>query len=182
MISTDEEPLEAAAVIRRSVNRLGRRLRAERPENGVSLTKLSVLAHLHRAGPMTPTTLATLERAKPQSLTRVLADLTAGGAIVREPDPADGRRVLLRLTPDGLAVLSADVRQRDAWLALAMTTSLSETEQQFLRLACELMERIADSADALALRGRGRHAGDRLAVDRPTDDTPAVEHIARRTS
>jgi hypothetical protein len=50
-------------------------------------------------------------------------------------------------TPQGQEVLRADMRQRDGWLALAMETHLTPAEQQLLRLAGELMERLAEADD-----------------------------------
>jgi hypothetical protein len=42
-------------------------------------------------------------------------------------------------------MLTHDMHQRDAWLAKAME-SLSVTERELLRLAAQLMERLADAA------------------------------------
>jgi DNA-binding MarR family transcriptional regulator len=144
--------LEVSAVVRRGVASLARRLRGERPEHGVSLAKLSVLGRLYRLGPMSAVELASRERIQPQSLTRLIAELEQGGFIKRRDDETDGRRVQIELTPGGKDVLLRDLRQRDAWLALAMSSELSETEQQLLRLAAQLMERLADAQGATALR------------------------------
>jgi DNA-binding MarR family transcriptional regulator len=135
--------LDASSTVRRAVAALGRRLRAERPETGLSLTKLSLLGHLYRKGSLSAVELATLERVQPQSLTRVLAELVEGGLVSRRADVSDGRRWLLDITGDGRAMLTRDMQQRDAWLAKAMA-DLSETEREVLRLAAQLMERLAD--------------------------------------
>ena len=137
--------LEVASTVRRAVAALGRRLRSERSGNGLSLTKLSILGHLYRKGSITAVELAALERVQPQSLTRVLAELTKGGLIGRRTDLEDGRRVLLDITGEGRTLLTQDMQQRDAWLAKAMG-DLSVTERELLRLAAQLMERLADAA------------------------------------
>ena len=137
--------LEVASTVRRAVAALGRRLRSERSGNGLSLTKLSILGHLYRKGSITAVELAVLERVQPQSLTRVLAELTKGGLIGRRTDLEDGRRVLLDITGEGRTLLTQDMQQRDAWLAKAMG-DLSVTERELLRLAAQLMERLADAA------------------------------------
>jgi DNA-binding MarR family transcriptional regulator len=135
---------EAASVVRRAVMGLGRRLRAERPPDSLSATKLALLGHLYRRGPTAGVALAELERIQPQSLTRVLADLVEEGLISRRPDPDDGRRQLLEITPDGRAALTGDMQMRDAWLAKAMDSELSDAERELLRTAAKLMERLAD--------------------------------------
>lgn len=144
-METDER-LGRAADLRRGVIRLSRRLRLERPEQGEPLLQLTVLALLRSRGPMSPGDLASAERVQPQSLTRTLAALEAAGLIARDPDPEDGRRSLLTITHDGRRAIRDDVRQRDAWLAVAMAEVLSPVEQELLRLAGELMERLAEAA------------------------------------
>jgi DNA-binding MarR family transcriptional regulator len=108
---------------------------------------VSVLAHLHRRGPMTPGALAEAERLQPQSLTRTLAGLERGQLVVRRPDARDRRRSLLALTEAGTRALTADMRRRDDWLAAAMERELTRAERELLRLAGDLMERLAESGD-----------------------------------
>ena len=135
---------ELSSVVRRAVSALGRRLRVERSANGLSLTKLSTLGHLYRKGSMSAVDLAALERVQPQSLTRVLAELVGDGLVSRRADVKDGRRVLLDITGEGRAILTHDMHQRDTWLAKAME-DLSVTERELLRLAAQLLERLADA-------------------------------------
>ncbi len=135
----------AATAVRRGVIRLGRRLRMERPAHDVPLLQLAVLAELNDGPPLTPGQLAAAQRVQPQSLTRVLASLEASGLIGRQADPGDGRRALLAITEPGRDVLRRDAGQRDAWLAQAMAAQLTPTERELLRLAGELMERLAGS-------------------------------------
>jgi DNA-binding MarR family transcriptional regulator len=136
--------VEAASTVRRAVGALGRRLRAERPANSLSATKLSVLGQLYRRGSLGAAELAELERIQPQSLTRVLAELVEAGLISRRADAKDGRRQLLDVSAEGRAILTGDMQKRDAWLAKAMAKELSVTEQELLRLAAQLLERLAD--------------------------------------
>lgn len=135
---------EAASTVRRAVGSLGRRLRAQRPANSLSATKLTLLGQLYRRGPATAAGLAEWERIQPQSLTRVIAELVDERLISRRPDPEDGRRQLLEITAEGRAALTGDMQARDAWLAKAMEGELSDTEQELLRLAAKLLERLAD--------------------------------------
>lgn len=135
----------AALVIRRSLTRLQRRLRAEGPRDGLAPTKLSVLAHLRsRGGPMTPGELATADGLQPQSLTRVLAELERDGLVARARDDQDARLHRITLTDRGKEALAADLRQRDVWLSRVMSLELSPAERRVLRAAAELMDRLAD--------------------------------------
>jgi DNA-binding MarR family transcriptional regulator len=138
-----EAALAAAAAVRRGVMSLGRRLKLERPAGSLTSLELSVLGHLHRHGELTPGDIAAAERVQPQTLTRTLASLEHERLISRLEHPQDGRRTLLALTGTGLEALRADMDQRDAWLAAAMDGSLSGTERELLRLASELLERLA---------------------------------------
>jgi len=122
---------------------LARRLRAERPR-GISLQKLSVLGHLNRSGPLSPGELSAADHIQPQSLTRALASLERDGLISRTADPRDHRRARLELTVDGRGVLRADMRQRDLWLARSIAAQLTPIERELVRLASELMQRLAD--------------------------------------
>lgn len=135
----------AAHTLRMSVMRLHRRLRRERPDSGLSLTNLSVLGRLDRDGAATATELAEAERIQPQSLTRVIADLEHRGLIDRRPDPDDRRRVLLAASDAGRDLIEEDRRRRDEWLAVAMSSTLTEAEQDILLVAARLLDRLAES-------------------------------------
>jgi DNA-binding MarR family transcriptional regulator len=158
---TDEDLLQAAAVVRRGTTRLARRLRMERQQAQGTLLELAILAHLSRRGPMTPGELAAAERLQPQSLTRTLARLERDGLAVRAADHEDRRRSRLAVTGAGRAMLSRDMEQRDAWLAAAMGQELTGAERGLLRLAGELMDRLAEAGTSVvpgaehALAGAG---------------------------
>jgi DNA-binding MarR family transcriptional regulator len=152
----EDEVLRAAMAVRRGATRLARRLRSERPEAAETLLELSVLGHLYRRGPMTPGALADNERLQPQSLTRALARLERDRLVLRRSDETDRRRSLLALTEAGRLALTRDMARRDAWLAAAMARELTPTEQQLLRLAGDLMERLAEADDP---GQSGRHDG-----------------------
>ena len=141
----DAELLDVAVAVRTGATRLARRLRLERSEPGETLLRLSVLAHLARRGPMSPGELADADRLQPQSLTRTLAGLEHDDLVTRSADEADRRRSVLTVTGTGLAVLAEDLRQRDSWLAGALARQLTQAECRFLRVAADLMERLAET-------------------------------------
>ena len=141
----DEALLTAATTLRQGTTRLARRLRIERPEPAQTSLEMGILAHLNRRGPTTPGALSAAERVQPQSLTRTLASLESQHLAVRQPDGRDRRRSLLAITEAGRQALARDMRQRDAWLARAMGRRLTHAEQELLRIAGELMDRLADT-------------------------------------
>lgn len=136
-------PTDPAATVRRAVNRLGRRLRAERLPDALPVGRLGALALLYRSGSSTPGAMAAALRVQPQSLTRTLAALEADGLVTRSRNAADGRQALIELTPHGFEVMARDVAHSDAWLRERMATELNETEREVLRLAAALMDRLA---------------------------------------
>jgi DNA-binding MarR family transcriptional regulator len=134
---------DPAAVVRRAVNRLGRRMRAERLPDSLPNGKLAALAHLYRSGPSTPGAMAAALHVQPQSLTRTLAALDDDGLVTRSRDAADGRQYRIELTQSGFDAMTRDVGHRDAWLRQRMATELNETEREVLRLAAGLLDRLA---------------------------------------
>jgi DNA-binding MarR family transcriptional regulator len=138
--STDD----AAHEIRTSLFRLVRRLRQERPEGELSYSQLNVLGWLEREGPMTNAELAAAERVAPQTMLRVTADLVTSEFISKADNPTDRRQILLQITPAGATLVREDRRRRDTFLAQAMTSTLTPTEQELLRLAAGLMTKLAE--------------------------------------
>ncbi|GHF62947.1 DNA-binding MarR family transcriptional regulator [Amycolatopsis bartoniae] len=139
----DPDLADLARVVREGVGRLNWRMRAER--GGESTLVLAVLSRLHRAGTQTPKEVSDGEKIQPQSLTRVLAAMERDGLVSRRPDPDDRRRSLLDITQSGLAALRSYSERRERWLAAAMAETLTETEQELLRLAAKVMMQLADS-------------------------------------
>ncbi|NJP48346.1 MarR family winged helix-turn-helix transcriptional regulator [Actinacidiphila epipremni] len=137
----DDDP---AAELRRAVNRLARRMRAERPPDALPTGRLGVLAHLYRSGPSAPRAIAAALHVQPQSLTRTLAALTRDGMVSRTRDATDGRSQVLELTQAGFAAMARDVRYRDDWLRRRMDAELNGTERELLLLAAALLDRLAD--------------------------------------
>ena len=133
---------ELASVLRISVMRLARRLRAERSESDLTLTQLSALSALERHGPSTPGALAAHEKVQPPSMTRVLAVLEDQGLVVRTRHPTDGRQVLVAVTTEATAILREDRRRREAWL-VDRVTDLTEDERALLRLAAPILDQLA---------------------------------------
>jgi DNA-binding MarR family transcriptional regulator len=65
--------------------------------------------------------------------------------VTRRPDPADGRRSFVELTPAGLQTVLDTRAAREDWLTRALDAELDEREREQLREALSLLARIADS-------------------------------------
>ncbi len=142
--ASQELELESASrSIVSAVLRLGRRLRAERPASSVSLSQLGILATLDRLGAMPAARLADYERLRPQSLTRLIAEMQTAGLIVRRRGATDRRTLRIELTRKGRSALAHDIGARREWLERAMAATLSAAEQAVLRLSAELMLKVA---------------------------------------
>jgi DNA-binding MarR family transcriptional regulator len=130
-----------AGELRVTLGALIRRLRAQR---GFSLSQAAVLSRLDREGPCSIGELAVAERVRPQSMAQTVAGLQANGLVSRGTDPTDARRALVTLTDEGRSTLATDRRQREGWLAEAITGELSPEEQALLADAAQLLRRLAD--------------------------------------
>ena len=135
--------LALATDLRRSVTRLGRRLRTERSSDALSANKLCVLGCLYPNRECSPGEVAAAEHLQPQSLSKLLAELEAEGLMVRSRSSRDGRQSILKITQKGKDSLRRDMSERDIWLASAVS-SISETEVQLLQIASGIIERLAD--------------------------------------
>ena len=107
-----------------------------------------MLGRLDREGPASISDLAAAERMRPQSMAQTVRDLEAAGLVSRRPDPDDGRRAFVELTPAGLELLHATRAQREGWLSEALERELTPAERKTLREALELLERLASAASS----------------------------------
>ena len=89
-----------------------------------SLTQARVLYELHQADCLPVSTLLAALRVDPGYLSRLLKGLVARGLLTVAPDPADRRRRLAALTPDGRAA-AADLDRRSVDQLRAILADLS---------------------------------------------------------
>jgi DNA-binding MarR family transcriptional regulator len=138
------ETVPLAHEFRETLGRLVRRLRAEtagQPPVG----QVAVLGRLDREGPASTSDLAAAERMRPQSMAQTVRDLESAGLVSRRPDPGDGRRVLVELTPAGRERLRVNRAQRETWLSEMIEHEFTDAERETLRDALVLLRRIADA-------------------------------------
>jgi DNA-binding MarR family transcriptional regulator len=129
--------------LRETLGRLVRRLRAE--PGSLPTGQAAVLARLDREGPAGTSDLAAAERMRPQSMAQIVRDLETTGWVSRRPDPDDGRRTFVEITPAGVEALYAARAQREGWLSDVLERELDAEERRTLREALVLLRRIADS-------------------------------------
>jgi len=147
MHAATRQASRSATQLRTTVSKLSRHIRVAARVDGISTAKLAMLGQLYRFGSQTATELARREGVKPQSLTRLLAELEASAWIARRPHRSDGRQWLLSLTRRGATRLAQEMRRREAILTAAIDIQLSASEQALLRRACLLIDRITDSIE-----------------------------------
>jgi DNA-binding MarR family transcriptional regulator len=126
-----------------AVIRLARQLRFRRPDSPVSLSQLSALST--QEGPMTPGALATRERVRPPSMTRVIASLCELGFVARTAHPADGRQVLVSASRAGTDLIKAERRASQEWLKQRLDR-LEPDQRKTLLVAADLMSGIVDES------------------------------------
>ncbi|MER7181225.1 MarR family transcriptional regulator [Streptomyces hyaluromycini] len=132
-----------ASGLRLAVGRLTRRLRQAHAVGDVSLSGVSVLARLAADGPDSPTSLAELERVRPQAMASILAQLEQRALVRRTPDAADGRRSILEVTEEGRAML-AERRSESVQRLAAVLDDFTPEERVTLATAVPLLDRLAE--------------------------------------
>jgi DNA-binding MarR family transcriptional regulator len=129
-----------ATDLRLACMRISRRVRFE-SSHDVAPHQFSVLNRLE-AAPSTPGELAEIERVAKPSMTRTVGALVERGLVARQPDPTDGRQVILSLTDDGRRALQTIRRKRDAWMA-SRVVKLTTEEQLVLMRAAAILDKVA---------------------------------------
>jgi DNA-binding MarR family transcriptional regulator len=153
LIQVEADILQTANKVRRTITRVGRRLRALRSSHGLSASQISLLGHVYRAThSMTAADLARLERLQPQSLSRIIAELDEQGLIRRRQDGFDRRQLLIEITQKGKDLLIKDADRQSRWLAELMTTHLSKAEREIISVAADLLDTVAEQDDRSVLR------------------------------
>lgn len=140
----DEAPAQVARELRIAVARLHRKLRLVANEGGLSASQVSVLARIAKGEADTAAALATLDGVRPQSMAATVGALEQFGLIGRFPDPADGRRTILRLTEAGEATFAGNRAARQEWLERTLRERLDADEIEAVRVAASLLQRLTD--------------------------------------
>jgi DNA-binding MarR family transcriptional regulator len=139
----DEPDIDAlAAVVYQAVSLICRRAKQLQPVGEITLPERVALARLDRGGPVSAADLARVEQISPQAMRVTLGSLESRGLVQREHDPADGRRQVMSLTPEGAEVLLHDRDARARRFAEVLAEEFSSAELRTLERAAPLIERL----------------------------------------
>ena len=110
---------------------------------GLNLSEVDAMEHL-MGGPIGPVELSRRLHMTSASATALVHRLESAGHVVREPDPTDGRRLLVRPTPQGARAVYAQIGPIIADLVAAedgMTSGERDVVLAYLRRVVEVLER-----------------------------------------
>ena len=134
-----------ASALRVGIGLLVRRLRQSPVQGELSLSEISALSRLERAGSATTSELARAEQITPQAMGATLAALEGRGLVERRPDPTDGRRVAMSVTAAGEQALRDKRSAQTELLAKTLASGFTQAEIDTLRAAAPLIERLGES-------------------------------------
>ncbi|MCU1407641.1 MAG: hypothetical protein JWQ43_3944 [Glaciihabitans sp.] len=135
-----EFTIESADRLRRAI---GDSVRAVQRTEETPAGQIEALGFLARDGAQSIARLARLRHVRHQSMSGTVAELEAQGLLVRTADPADGRSVLVELTPAGTVVIEESRLRRSRMILHAAERALTPSERATLALAAELLEKLA---------------------------------------
>jgi DNA-binding MarR family transcriptional regulator len=136
MPKTAIDTLATADRLRPVLLRVGRELRREAREVGISPEQVSLLVAIKYTPGIGVRELAARERVSPPALSNHVDRLERDGLVSRTPSASDRRRVGLALTDEGQRVLRRVRSRRTAWLATRLG-SLSPEELDAVEAAVE---------------------------------------------
>jgi DNA-binding MarR family transcriptional regulator len=124
--------------------KLKQRLREQGGRGDLTPSQASILLRLENGGAVTVSSLARAEGMRPQSMSAVVLPLQKAGLVSGAPDPNDGRKSLMSLTPKCIKWIEEGRAARQDWLTTTISQKFSVQEQQQLRSALELLKRLAE--------------------------------------
>jgi DNA-binding MarR family transcriptional regulator len=141
MPKTEIDTLSIADRLRPVLLQVGRELRREAREVGISPEQVSLLVAIKYAPGIGVRELATRERVTPPAMSNHVDRLERDGLVSRTPSASDRRRVGLTLTDEGQRMLRRVRSRRTAWLATRLR-GLSAEELEAVEAAVEPLSRL----------------------------------------
>src|SRR3954447_18321659 len=146
MPKTLTDTMTLADRLRPVLLRVGRELRREAREAGVSPEQVSLLVAIKYHPGIGVRELAARERVSPPALSNRVDRLEQDGLVARTPSADDRRRVGLTLTEEGQRVLRRVRSRRTAWLVTRLK-DLTPAELAAVEAAMEPLSRLQDQGD-----------------------------------
>ena len=143
MPTTDIDTVAVADKLRPALLRVGRELRREAREVGVSPEQVALLVAIKYAPGIGVRELAARERISVPGMSKFVSRLEEAGLVQRAPVGGDRRRVGLTLTTSGHRVLRSVRSKRTAWLAARLRT-LDDDQLAALDAAIEPLTALLD--------------------------------------
>ncbi|QRP47690.1 MarR family winged helix-turn-helix transcriptional regulator [Amycolatopsis sp. FDAARGOS 1241] len=134
--------VQAAQEVRTTISRLRRRILSAAEAEDITLSQASVLTRLADSPGATASELAAAEGVRHQSMTSTIASLADLGLVTRAPDPNDGRRVRLTVTPEGRRRVDEGRQLRGEWLTARLQDRCTEDERQLVLEAMAVLQKL----------------------------------------
>lgn len=143
---TNNHSGEIAALLHERFSRLSRQLRHMELPAGMTPERLSTLSVIDKSGPISVTALADREMVRPATMSRMVSALVDEGLVRRREDKADGRGVLVTVTPKGRRIYRKAHQQRLEQLAEALN-GLSPEQLAAMKSLAGVLERLTSLLD-----------------------------------
>lgn len=127
---------DLAIVLTSAIGKLDRAILAGQADD-VSVSEMSLLAHLADSPGLSPAELAVLENMRPPSVTRHIKALQARGLIELAPHPGDKRRVQAGVTDRGRDAL--EQARKTTWLTTRIA-GLDDADRDILAGAVQVLD------------------------------------------
>jgi DNA-binding MarR family transcriptional regulator len=138
------QDIEIAAHLRTVLSRLIKVLRKHsRNDALLSLTERSTMGLLYHKE-LPPSELAQIEKVTSQSMSQVINHLFELNYIYKNPSGEDKRKVLLSLTPSGIAYIEQLRLEKQEWLARTLYERVSAEEKEIVMKAMQVLTKLID--------------------------------------
>ncbi|BBY65863.1 MarR family winged helix-turn-helix transcriptional regulator [Mycolicibacterium helvum] len=138
------DPNEIGALLYRNIALIASRVKRLQAPGQLSLPERAALSRLDRGGPTSAAELARVEQISPQAMRVTLGALESQGLVQRQPDPQDGRRIVMSLTPSGVKLVRHKRDARTRLFAQVLTEEFTDAELRILARAAPLIARLGD--------------------------------------